>query len=89
MPFGDIPHIVDLGARRRARQFARRHGGPQGLEAMRTYQQAAVELAYLHHRFLRGTAPPNFSARGQGFVDRMQAVRPLIAFPGVPGGVHY
>jgi hypothetical protein len=56
---------------------------------MRTYQQAAVELAYLHHRFLRGTAPPNFSARGQGFVDRMQAVRPLIAFPGVPGGVHY
>ena len=85
----DIPHIVHLGARRRARQFARRHGGPQGLEAMRTYQQAAVELAYLHHRFLRGTAPPNFSARGQGFVDRMQAVRPLIAFPGVPGGVHY
>ena len=89
MPFGDIPHIVHLGARRRARQFARLHGGPQGLEAMRTYQQAAVELAYLHHRFLRGTAPPNFSARGQGFVDRMQAVRPLIAFPGVPGGVHY
>ena len=89
MPFADIPHIVHLGARRRARQFARRHGGPQGLEAMRTYQQAAVELAYLHHRFLRGTAPPNFSARGQGFVDRMQAVRPLIAFPGVPGGVHY
>ena len=35
MPFGDIPHIVHLGARRRARQFARLHGGPQGLEAMR------------------------------------------------------
>ena len=36
---------------------------------------------------LRGTAPPNFAARGQVFVDRMLAVRPLIAFPGVPGGV--
>jgi len=87
MPYGDIPHIVDLGARRRARQFARIHGGEQGLDAMRAYQQAAVELAYLHHRFLRGTPPPNFSARGQVFVDRMQAVRPLIAFPAVPGGV--
>ncbi len=89
MPYADIPHIVHLGARRRARQFARTHGGPRGLDAMRTYQQAAVELAYLHHRFLRGTAPPSFAARGQDFVDRMQAVRPLIAFPAVPGGVHH
>ena len=44
MPYGDIPHIVDLGARRRARQFAWTHGGEQGLGAMRAYQQAAVEL---------------------------------------------
>ena len=58
-----------------------------GFHAMRAYQQAAIELGYLHHRFLRGTAPPDFSARGQVFVDRMLAVRPLIAFPGVPGGV--
>ena len=32
---------------------------------MREYQQAAIELAYLHHRFLRGTAPRDFAARGQ------------------------
>jgi protease PrsW len=87
LPYSDIPHIVDLRARRRARQFARQYGGEPGFHAMRAYQQAAIELGYLHHRFLRGTAPPDFSARGQVFVDRMLAVRPLIAFPGVPGGV--
>jgi hypothetical protein len=54
---------------------------------MRSYQQAAIELAFLHHRFLRGTAPRNFSARGQAFVDRMQAVRPHISFPGAHGRV--
>jgi RsiW-degrading membrane proteinase PrsW (M82 family) len=81
LPYDDIPHLVNLRARRRARQFAQVHGGAPGLAAMRTYQQAAIELGFLHHRFLRGTAPPNFSARGQGFVDRMQAVRPHIMFP--------
>ena len=77
----DIPHVVDLRARRYARAFARTHGGPQGLSAMREYQQAAVELGYLHHRFLRGTAPENFEVRGHAFVERMQATRPWIAFP--------
>ena len=87
LPYDDIPHLVNLGARRRARQFARLHGGPDGVAAMRSYQQAAIELAFLHHRFLRGTAPRNFSARGQAFVDRMQAVRPSISFPGAHGRV--
>jgi RsiW-degrading membrane proteinase PrsW (M82 family) len=90
MPYADIPHVVHLGARRRARAFARDHGGPQGQAAMRSYQQAAIELGYLHHRFLRGTPPADFAARGQRFVDRMQAVRPFIAFPvptGYVGGV--
>jgi RsiW-degrading membrane proteinase PrsW (M82 family) len=87
LPYDDIPHLVNLGARRRARQFAHVHGGAAGLDAMRTYQQAAIELGFLHHRFLRGTAPPNFSARGQAFVDRMQAVRPHIMFPGDHGRV--
>jgi RsiW-degrading membrane proteinase PrsW (M82 family) len=77
----DIPHVVDLGARRRARRFARSHGGQRGLAAMREFQQAAIELGYLHHRFLRGTAPHDFEVRGQAFVARMQAARPWIAFP--------
>ncbi|WP_067434278.1 PrsW family intramembrane metalloprotease [Nocardioides jensenii] len=81
IPTGDIPHVVDLRARRQARAFARAHGGQSGARAMRDYQQAAVELGYLHHRVLRGTAPRNFAERGQAFVERMHAVRPMIAFP--------
>ncbi|KQZ67526.1 PrsW family intramembrane metalloprotease [Nocardioides sp. Root151] len=83
----DIPHVVDLRARRQARAFARARGGARGAQAMRDYQQAAVELGYLHHRVLRGTAPRNFAQRGQAFVERMHAVRPLIAFPTpIPAG---
>lgn len=81
IPFEDIPFVVDLRGRRVARGFARAHGGARGAAAMRDYQQAAIELGYLHHRFLRGTAPRNFLDRGQGFVERMRQVRPLIAFP--------
>lgn len=81
IPNQDIPHVVDLGARRRARAFARTHGGKQGSDAMRDYQQAAIELGYLHHRVLQGTAPRNSVRRGQDFVERMHAVRPRISFP--------
>lgn len=81
IPNQDIPHVVDLGARRRARAFARAHGGRQGSDAMRDYQQAAIELGYLHHRVLQGTAPRNSVRRGQDFVERMHAVRPRISFP--------
>jgi RsiW-degrading membrane proteinase PrsW (M82 family) len=82
IPATDIGWVVDLGARRRSRRFAREHGGRPAERAMRDYQQAAVELGFLHHRFLRGTPPPDFAARGQGYVARIGAVRPSIAFPG-------
>jgi hypothetical protein len=49
---------------------------------MREYQQAATELGFLHHRFLRGTAPEDFALRGGDYVARINAVRPTIAFPG-------
>ena len=82
IPATDIGWVVDLGARRRSRAFARQHGGKAGERAMRDYQQAAIELGFLHHRFLRGTPPPDFAARGQQHVARIRAVRPSIAFPG-------
>ena len=49
---------------------------------MRDYQQAAVELGFLHHRYLRGTPPPAFAERGQGYVARIAALRPFVVFPG-------
>jgi hypothetical protein len=82
LPATDIGWVVDLGARRRSRQWARQMGGPQAERAMRDYQQAAVELGFLHHRYLRGTPPPDFVARGQEYVARIAAARPHIAFPG-------
>jgi RsiW-degrading membrane proteinase PrsW (M82 family) len=82
IPATDIGWVVDLGARRQSRQFARRMGGDKGLDAMRDYQQAVVELGFLHNRYLRGTPPPDFAARGQEYVARIARVRPFIAFPG-------
>lgn len=82
LPGSDISWVVDLRARRAARRFARTAGGPEGERAMRTYQQAVIELGFLHHRLLRGTAPGDWQVRGQHFVARIQSVRPRIAFPG-------
>jgi hypothetical protein len=73
---------VDLSARRRSRAYARQIGGPDGERAMRDYQQAAIELGFLHYRYLRGTPPPDYAGRGQLFLQRIDALRPSIAFPG-------
>lgn len=81
LPAADIPHVVDLAGRRAARRHAHLAGGRHARAAMRDYQQAAVELGYLHHRFLRGTAPRHFAERGQAFVSRMHELRPGLVFP--------
>ena len=82
IPATDIGWVVDLAARRQSRHFAKRSGGDEGLEAMRDYQQAVVELGFLHSRYLRGTPPPDFAERGHEYVARIARVRPFIAFPG-------
>ena len=82
LPATDIPWLVDLKARRIARNWAFHQGGALGRHAMREYQAAAIELAYLHHRFLHGTAPDDFEARGEEHVYRLSTVRPYISFPG-------
>lgn len=82
IPATDIGWVVDLRARRAARRYAERHAGPGAAAAMRDYQQAAIELGFLHHRLLRGTAPADYQLRGQDYLARINAVRPRIAFPG-------
>lgn len=81
----EIPWLVSLSARRAARRHAATAGGEEGLRTMRDYQQHAVELGFLHHRFLRGTAPVDFAARGQHHVDALAALRPALLWPGAPG----
>ena len=82
LPATDIPWLVDLRARRHARSWARQHGGTPAERGMREYQAAAIELGYLHHRYLRGTAPDDFGVRGQEHVEELRRIRPYISFPG-------
>jgi RsiW-degrading membrane proteinase PrsW (M82 family) len=82
IPATDIDWVVHLRARRDARAFAKVNGGKPAERAMEDYQQALIELGFLHSRYLRGTAPADFAARGQFYVQRINAVRPYVAFPG-------
>ena len=77
----EVPWLVRLPARRASRRYARSYGGPVADRVMREYQQQAVELGFLHDRWLRGTAPSDFSARGAAMVQRLHALRPYVGFP--------
>ncbi len=77
----EVPWLVRLPARRASRSYALAHGGPEAERAMREYQQQAVELGFLHDRYLRGTAPADFAQRGTLMVRRLDALRPYVLFP--------
>ncbi|MGA9750051.1 MAG: PrsW family intramembrane metalloprotease [Nocardioides sp.] len=77
----EVPWLVRLPARRACRRNARAIGGPVAEQVMREYQQQAVELGFLHDRYLRGTAPSDFAARGTSMVQRLQALRPYVLYP--------
>jgi hypothetical protein len=87
LPHAEVPWLTQLAGRRAARGFANTHGGPVGGRLMRDYQQQAIELAFLHDRVLRGTAPPDAFPRGQWMVDQLAALRPYVMFPR-PAGNH-
>ena len=77
----EVPWLVRLPARRASRRFARTYGGPVADRVMREYQQQAIELGFLHDRYLRGTAPSDFAERGSMMVQRLRALRPYVGFP--------
>ena len=88
----EIPWLSRIPARRFARRYAEKVGGPQARRTMVAYQNEAVELGFLHSRFLRGVAPPDFAAIGQEHVELMRALRPGLVWPqrssaGVPGAL--
>jgi RsiW-degrading membrane proteinase PrsW (M82 family) len=82
VPATDIGWVVDLRARRAARAHAGRVGGKQAARAVADYQQALIELGFLHHRMLRGTAPADWQERGAQHVERIRQARPHVSFPG-------
>lgn len=77
----EVPWLVRLPARRAARANAARRGGPEAERVMREYQQQAIELATLHNRVMRGTAPPDHAARGTLMVERLAALRAHLMLP--------
>ena len=77
----EIPWLARIPARRFARRYAEKVGGPAARRTMVAYQNEAVELGFLHSRFLRGVPPPDFAAVGQEHVDRMRALRPGLVWP--------
>lgn len=78
-PAADIGWVSDLGARRRVLREARARFGPAGADAVREYQQAAVEFGFLHHRYLRGTPPPDYAARGAVHLQTIALIRPQLS----------
>jgi protease PrsW len=77
----EVPWLVRLSARRASRAHARRQGGRVAERVVRDYQQQAIELAFLHDRYLRGTAPDDFAERGGAMVQRLHALRPYVHYP--------
>jgi len=80
LPAADVLWLADLRGRRHARHQAKQLGGEQGLQAMRDYQRAAVELGFLHNRFMRGVAPADYQDRGAHYVTEIRAIRPFLSF---------
>jgi protease PrsW len=74
---------VRLGDRAAARRYAGRVAGPQAVKALRAYQQASTEMAFMHDRVLRGTAPPDGIQRVHAHLRRMQSWRPYVVLPPV------
>ncbi len=77
----EVPWLARIPARRFARRYAEKVGGKPARRTMIAYQDEAVELGFLHSRYLRGVPPPDFAALGQEHVERMRALRPGLVWP--------
>jgi len=76
----ELPWLVTLKARRSARRLAEQRGGAGHAGLMKDYQQQVVELATLHNRVMRGTAPPGSQERGALMLQRLTALRYAVGW---------
>jgi RsiW-degrading membrane proteinase PrsW (M82 family) len=77
----EIPWLASIPARRFARRYAEKVGGKTARRTMADYQNEAVELGFLHSRYLRGVPPPKFERLGQEHVNNLRALRPGVLWP--------
>ncbi|MCW2812207.1 MAG: Membrane proteinase PrsW, cleaves anti-sigma factor RsiW, family [Friedmanniella sp.] len=85
-PPEDVRWVARMADRRTARAYARQRGGPPAVKVLRAYQQTMTEVAFLHHRVLMGTAPPDLNPRMSGLLARAHALRPYVLVPATPPG---
>ena len=71
----EVGMLSSLAARRDARGWARRVGGPGAKRAMRDFQEMASELAFLRERMVRGAAPPDARNQEYAMLASMSSVR--------------
>ncbi len=77
----EVRWVARLSDRVSARRYARLRAGRASSRAVRAFQQAMIEIAFLHNRFVEGSAPPDVNARMLALLDRAAALRPYVVLP--------
>ncbi|GAA3469081.1 PrsW family intramembrane metalloprotease [Nonomuraea roseola] len=78
----DIFMLSALSRRRQARQWAKAHGGKEGVRAMSDYQLAATELGLLHERAARHIVDDQtFHEEQRALLECMSAARARFPVP--------
>jgi hypothetical protein len=80
----EIRWVARLSDRMSARAYAKRVGGRPTAAALRAYQQTMIEVAFLHHRAVTGTAPADLNHRMSLLLQRAAWLRPYVVFPPPP-----
>lgn len=76
----ELAMLGSLSTRRTALEaVGRGPGGPQRAAALKRMQRAAVQLAFLRNRMLRGTAPHDARAREHDLLALITTLRPVAA----------
>lgn len=71
----EVAMLASLPARRDARSWALRTGGPQARRAMRDFQEMGSELAFLRERMARGTAAPDAATQEYAMLATVSSLR--------------
>ena len=71
----DVPMVASLSRRRQAQRWVLGAYGPRGERALRTFQHAATELAFLRARIDRGQPVEDFSRRERELLAEVSRTR--------------
>ncbi|MDQ1628956.1 MAG: protease PrsW [Actinomycetota bacterium] len=77
----DVAMITSMARRRQAVGWAKRTYGAAGAKALRDFQHAATELAFLRDRVERGHDVPDFAARERELLARLRQARAAVTHP--------